>query len=197
MKYIIFQGKHIFTLANVFSLLAIVFWFTGILFILENEYRIAFNIILVWVIFDILDGYTARKSGSVSDFGKILDLVSDIFLYVLSVVFLYIFTQTHDIFWYLLLLGFLIISILRLVYFSTFGFYDIKNNSYYLGMPVYFHLIFFQVLLYLTNRVGIYAIFSIIILLMILKIPFRKYGLEVSIAYVVILFIINNITFLW
>lgn len=197
MKYIIFSPKHIFTTANTFSIVAIIFWFFSIFLILEQRYQFAFNLILVWVLCDILDGYFARKTQTVSEIGALFDTVCDIFLYVLSPVFLIYSLFQIDFIWFIVLVLFLLAAIIRLIVFSTGWFHVITWKLYYLWLPVYFHLILFQIILHWTYLHGLYILLLLLSILMIVRIPFRKYGLTVSILYVGGLFLFHNLPYLW
>lgn len=197
MNWITFFDKKNITIANMCSFFAIILGIASLLLIIRWEYFIGFNFILLWVIFDMLDGYFARKYNTTSTFWKILDSFADMLLYVLSVVFLYFSIHSITLLGIIIVIGFLFTSIYRLAYFFEWGFMKKWDNIYYIWMPVYFHLILFQIILVSENAVLQWISFFIFSFLMISNLLFRKFWLSIGFGYILSLFVINNSISLW
>lgn len=197
MKRITIIEKNTITLANTLSVFALILWVVGIWLIAKWEYHIAFGTILVWVICDMFDGYFARKYKTVSNFGKMLDNFADIFLYVFSIVFLYFSKFDIDILSWIVLILFLLCSVYRLSYFFEHGLLEKKESSYYIGMPVYFHLILFQLILAPIGNIFMMFSLWIFSIWMISWFHFKKFGIIVGLTYLGVLAIINNMSYLW
>ncbi len=189
--------KDTLNIANLFSLFAILFWFFGLLQIFDKNYIFAFNVIIIWVFFDLLDWYFARKFKTVSNFWKMLDNFGDLLLYVLSIVFFYMSIYWINYMWIIVISLFLILSIYRLCYFFEFWLVEKGNNLYYLGMPVYFNLIIYQVILLELNNYLSNLLLLILSFLMISRIKFRKFSIIVWVLYLLVLLIINNYSTIW
>jgi phosphatidylserine synthase len=154
-------------------------------------------LILLWVICDMLDGYFARKYNTTSTFWKILDSFADILLYVLNVVFLYFSLHGVTLLGWIIILVFLFTSMYRLAYFFEWGFMKKWNNLYYTWMPVYFHLILFQIIIQSENTILPWISIVVSSFLMISNLPFRKFWLSIGFGYILTLFIVNNSISLW
>lgn len=192
----LFDKKYL-TIANIYSFMAIILWVYSILLIIKWDYTGSFNFILLWVICDMLDGYFARKYKTVSSFWKILDNFADVLLYVFSVIFLYFSLHNITPLGWCIMGGFLLGSVYRLAYFFEWGFTEKWSHLYYSWMPVYFHLILFLVIIQVENIVIQNICIVVFSLLMITRIPFRKFWLIVGLIYIWSFFIINNAQFLW
>ncbi len=84
----LYNPKHHFNLANLFTMLNIASGLTAVYFIAHHEFFLA--IIFAWIggIFDIVDGKVARKLNLSNEFGIQLDSFADFLSFVLVPVFL-------------------------------------------------------------------------------------------------------------
>ena len=127
------------TLPNSLSSLAFFCAFSGIylLLILEN-FIFSFILILIGFIFDILDGFFARKLNQISAFGTQLDAHIDVFLYLIyPILVFYNYFEFQANYWIFLYFIFLILGIFRLIR------NNLKNSAKhfdYQGLPVVFSL---------------------------------------------------------
>ena len=78
--------KKVFPTA--FTILNLLSGFFGISLLLSNNYSIIEYCIYFSLLFDALDGYFARKSNTVTDFGKIIDPVADKICLVVVLIYL-------------------------------------------------------------------------------------------------------------
>jgi phosphatidylserine synthase len=195
MKFII--NKQDLHIANIFSILAfiIAFWWNYLIII--NQIYVWFMVVLLACAFDILDWYLARKLNSKSSLWKILDSFSDVLIYLLPLILIYLIIYNFS---YL----FLIISsvlffawLFRLSYFTENWIKIIDNKKYYTWIPVYFLFILIITLFFNTNVFFINFLFIIVSLLMLLDIKIRKANLFISILYLIILFIFSYLFLIW
>ena len=175
MSRISFLDAKTANVANAFSVAAILFGFAGLAGIARAEYVLAFDLILLGVVCDMLDGYFARKHGTMSNFGKMLDNFADIFLYVLGFMAMYVSVFGITGGGFAVLAVFLVASILRLCYFFDVGLVWEGGKNYYVGMPVYFHLVLFQMLHFRADAMLVNAAILLASALMLSKIRFRKF----------------------
>ncbi|WP_251329392.1 CDP-alcohol phosphatidyltransferase family protein [Haloplanus pelagicus] len=111
-------------------------WVGGVLF-LRGEPNWAILAVLGGFVFDKLDGFYARTTGSVSRFGRGIDSFIDVFVYVVSAALLYHFTMApHPV--VSVVVGFVLLMFggLRLVRHTTEGFGSDGDESYYVGTTV-------------------------------------------------------------
>jgi len=139
--------KSYLTIPNFFSFGAFVSAFLGIYLAISGFFLISFIIILLGFIFDILDGYFARKCKQTSEFGKQLDSHIDVFLYLIyPIIIFYLYFEFQNIYWLLVYFLFLFLGIFRLIRTNLVGF---EKDFLYKGVPVVFSLlliIFFEIL---------------------------------------------------
>jgi CDP-diacylglycerol--serine O-phosphatidyltransferase len=117
-----FKIKDIITISDYVTILNIVF---GMLAILFHDFRF----IYIAIVFDAMDGYVARKTNTVSDFGAELDSICDVVSFGVAPAYLvyYYFEGTFSL---ITSLVFLICGALRL---ARFGILDVK---YFVGLPI-------------------------------------------------------------
>jgi CDP-diacylglycerol--serine O-phosphatidyltransferase len=117
-----FKIKDIITISDYITIVNIVF---GMLAILFHEFRF----IYIAIVFDAMDGYVARKTNTVSDFGAELDSICDVVSFGVAPAYLvyYYFEGTFSL---MASLIFLICGALRL---ARFGILDVK---YFVGLPI-------------------------------------------------------------
>ncbi len=170
-----------FNLADLISLFGLIPIIFGFHFINTNQPFLAIIAICFAFLFDILDGYVARKLTLTSDFGRALDSLLDSLNYlVLTSFFLYTFLKLPA--WLNFILIFLILGsgIARLARHITNGFTENKKEIYYTGLIVpYIQLI---VILIFFSTVYFSPIFSYLLplflpiasILMIANFKFKK-----------------------
>ena len=195
MKFII--NKKDLHIANIVSILAfiIAFWWNYLIII--NQIYLWFIVILIACFFDILDWYLARKFNSKSNLWKILDSFSDILIYLLPLILIYLNIYSFS---YLFLITSSIVFsawLFRLSYFTENWIKVINSKKYYIWVPVYFIFILNIILFFNINIFFINLLFIIFSMLMILNIKVRKTNLIISILYLFILLILTYLFQLW
>jgi phosphatidylserine synthase len=115
----------------------------SIALILGNRLSLALSLLFLAMLCDALDGVLARKLGTVRDFGRYLDGFVDTFDYLVApAVFLYVWGLNT---WYygIVLIVFMICGVIRLSVFNQIGnIRDGDDNLSYLGMPVFWSILF-------------------------------------------------------
>lgn len=71
------NAEQILTIPNLLSLLRLVLIPIFIFFYLHQKYAFALIVLLLSTLSDVMDGYIARSTNTVTDFGKILDPIAD------------------------------------------------------------------------------------------------------------------------
>ena len=100
--------KEIILVPNLISLfrllLGIPFYFL-LIDINKEGYR-TYILVLIFIAFisDLLDGFTARKTNSISEFGKIIDPFADKVLVALIVIYLFILNEIPSYYFYIVIL---------------------------------------------------------------------------------------------
>jgi phosphatidylserine synthase len=147
-------------------------------------------------IFDILDGYVARKYNVSSDLGRQLDSFLDAFNYLgLSSIFLYKFLNVNNHITLITIFILLLTGILRLSRHNLLGFSKNKNNFYYTGLIVPYAqlaiIVIFFITIYLSENIKyiIFPILLIISFLMISDFKIKKTKNYFFIFLLIILFI--------
>ncbi|AEH07293.1 CDP-diacylglycerol--serine O-phosphatidyltransferase [Methanothermococcus okinawensis] len=166
-----FKIKNIITISDYVTVINIVF---GMLAILFQDFRF----IYLAIVFDAMDGYVARKTNTVSDFGAELDSICDVVSFGVAPAYLlyYYFEGTFGL---IASLIFLICGALRL---ARFGILDVR---YFVGLPIPAGALILSVTceLFLKYNIVNYNLASIIVpilaiifgLLMISDIRYPKY----------------------
>ncbi len=70
-------SDKILTASNCISFFRILLAIPTIIFLLRDEFLLTGSLMVIAYITDLLDGYVARKTGSISEFGKMIDPVAD------------------------------------------------------------------------------------------------------------------------
>ncbi len=184
-----FKIRKIITISDYITLINIILGMCAILF---HDFRF----IYVAIVFDALDGYVARKTNTVSDFGAELDSICDVVSFGVAPSYLmyYYFNGTLSL---IASLVFLICGALRL---ARFGILDIKN---FIGLPIpagalilavscEFFLKYDDIINYNLSSIIIVPIFTIIIgLLMISDIEYPKYPNKITMGIFAISLILS------
>lgn len=125
------------------SLVGLLFAWLSIRLILSGEPNQAIMVMLVAFIFDLLDGYWARKLDRTSALGRQVDSYVDIFTYlVFSALFFNSFLSPYE--FVSILVGFLILTFggLRLIRFNSEGILSEDGRKFYRGViVVYINLV--------------------------------------------------------
>src|SRR3989338_6515541 len=117
------------------SISALLFAWAGILFLLIGKAEIAIYLSLLSFIFDLLDGFVARKTNVFSDIGARLDTHVDVFLYLIFSCILFLF-YIGKLDWHNITVTFIVLvfGILRLIRFVENGIIINKRKEYYVGL---------------------------------------------------------------
>src|SRR5437868_5129944 len=78
-------SDNILTLSNSISFLRIFLAIPTVVFFLDGKYSITASFMVFAYITDLLDGYIARKTNTISEFGKAIDPIADK-LYVAAII---------------------------------------------------------------------------------------------------------------
>lgn len=150
MEQLNMKNNPIFTFPNLLSGLALLSGFIGIVLLTKGYLFLSFGIVLVGFVFDVCDGYFARKLRQVTEFGARLDSFGDCILYLMypSCVFYSIFGLTNIISLSIVFV-FLLAGIFRLIRTNLTDF--VENNMHYLGLPVVFSLLLIVILLWIQK----------------------------------------------
>lgn len=119
------------------SIIGLLFSWVSLVFIIGNEPNLGIMVMLGAFLFDLLDGFYARKFHLDTVQGRQLDSFVDIFIYLLfSSLFFYKYLTPNKLLG--VLVGFIIIAfgILRLVRFNNEGILTTNGKSYYRGITV-------------------------------------------------------------
>lgn len=131
---------HQLALPDYASFVAVALSWIAIVFLLKNLLFASLGIAIFALIADMLDGWLARR-GSTSPFGKYIDSFVDAILYLLyPALFLY-FLGLRDIVSLVVLGIFISAGVLRLARFTADGFEEDEKQRYYIGMPVFWNLL--------------------------------------------------------
>ncbi|MBP3951351.1 CDP-diacylglycerol--serine O-phosphatidyltransferase [Bacillus suaedae] len=120
-------------IANTLTLFNLSLGALAIIFIIQDELRLALVFITVAALLDRLDGAAARKFNCTSEFGKQLDSLSDIISFGVAPAFL-IYQASLYVFGYpgiLLTIFFIICGAIRLARFNV-----TTNNQFFVGLPI-------------------------------------------------------------
>ena len=85
----LFLAPNLITLFRLFLILPIIYIFLNYNRISNSNYFVV-SIILIAFISDISDGYVARKTGQITEMGKLLDPIADKVLTAIIIIFLWI-----------------------------------------------------------------------------------------------------------
>lgn len=132
------------------SLIALVLSWLAIVLLLKSLFFASLGVAVFALVADMMDGYLARKFGA-SSFGKYIDSFLDVVLYIIYPA-LYLFSLGFsDPVSVTVLALFISSGILRLARFTADGFLEEQNQRWYVGMPVFWNLLWLFVLTVLIN----------------------------------------------
>jgi CDP-diacylglycerol---serine O-phosphatidyltransferase len=170
--------EDVFRIPNFFTLLNIICGFISILFVIDQNYNIAGMCILFGMLFDFLDGFTAKLLGKPSEFGKQLDSFADVLTFGAAPVVLAYGSINHQnigIIYKISLLIYFIAIVYRLTKYNIIG---TNKDGKFRGLPSTFSGGFISILaiwfpVVFTNKFS-FIIFILLALLSISNIPYNK-----------------------
>lgn len=120
--------------AGTVTLLSLLAAWTAIAFLLDDNIRLAIVFSVVAFLLDVADGFLARKLGTASEFGRLLDSMVDAVNYSVLAALVAERVLLPGVLGYVV--GFLILAcgIVRLVLFTVNGFEEEGNRLYYVGV---------------------------------------------------------------
>jgi len=195
MKFIL-QKKDLH-IANIVSILAFVIAFWWNYLIISDKLYLWFILILIACLFDLFDWFLSRKYNSLSSLWKYLDSFSDILIYILPLVFIYLSIYSFSITFLFTSFILFFSSIFRLSFFTQTWLSLLDNKKFYLWLPVYYLLILNIIIFFEINFIIINVLFIIFSFLMILDINIRKANFLISILYIFILFVFTYLFLIW
>lgn len=183
----------IFRIEDFFSLFNASFGFLALMMIFLGEIRFSFTFILLAVLADGLDGIIARYKGNQSQVGDFLEPMADMLsMGVAPVFFAYVIyrNEVFDCFkCHFMFLGvlffFFICVVIRLS-----SFYVLKNNKYFIGVPVPAAAIILVLLPYI--KLDLYIILTVVFILSLLMISnfhFKKPVLKINLFAAILIFL--------
>lgn len=171
------------------TILGLILGLISLYFLYNGQILIAFILQITALIFDLLDGYLARKWQIESKIGAFLDSTSDISLYLLFPMFM--LHQAYPRIQIIYIAIFIILGITRLIRFTLQGLQREDKSLYYRGMPVFYSLLFLTAIrLYTFPIFLVDATLIILAILMISQIPFKKPHLKIM-GILLIIYLVN------
>ena len=169
--------NDIFKIPNLFTLLNILSGITSIFFAIDNSFGISGVLILLGMLFDFLDGYSARLLNQQSEFGRQLDSFADMITFGLSpAILVYIYTfQNKNFFLQVSLIIFILSIIYRLSKYNLD--YDNQKNVFS-GLPstfsggfIAFIVLWFPIVFSFQYS---FLLFILLAVLSVSNIPYKK-----------------------
>ncbi len=121
-------------LAGAISMVSLLASWSAIVVLLQGNLPWAITLAIIAFLLDSLDGFTARKLGKASEFGRQLDGMIDAFNYSLFAALLVQQVLLPGVLGYITGFAILAFGILRLIGFNTEGYLKHKGKLYYRGV---------------------------------------------------------------
>jgi CDP-diacylglycerol---serine O-phosphatidyltransferase len=168
----------IFRIPNLFTLLNIIAGFFSILFVIDQNYNIAGILIILGMLFDFLDGFTAKILNQPSEFGMQLDSFADVLTFGAAPVVLVYGSMYHlnqGLFYKISLLIYFIAIVYRLSKYNIIG---TNKDGTFRGLPSTFSGGFISIIaiwfpIFYSYNYSI-VVFLFLALLSISNIPYKK-----------------------
>jgi CDP-diacylglycerol---serine O-phosphatidyltransferase len=182
--------------ADYISLSALFFAWLSIVAILQSMPNLAILLMLTAFVFDLFDGYVARKAGGASMLGRQLDSLVDVLTYLIfSALFYYEFLSINNIMDIIVGYGIISLGILRLLRFNQEGLINEGNKKYYKGLPVFIINLLIVICYFLANLTTFWEpLFSFVVLLIAsilmlgnFKVYKPKYNLMIAFLLLIII----------
>jgi CDP-diacylglycerol---serine O-phosphatidyltransferase len=192
--------QDVIRIPNLFTLANIICGFISILFVIDQNYNIAGMCILFGMLFDFLDGFTAKLLRQSSEFGMQLDSFADVLTFGAAPVILTYGSLAHNnmgIVYKISLLIYFISIVYRLSKYNIIG---TNKDGKFRGLPSTFSGGFISILViwfpvFYSNNYS-FLIFIFLALLSISNVPYNKLRISSIIhALVLLAFIITYIFF--
>lgn len=174
-------NSDIFKIPNLFTLLNIICGITSIFYAIEQDYSISGILILLGMLFDFLDGYSAKLLNQYSEFGEQIDSFADLISFGIAptiLVFVYSY-ENINLIYKLSLLAFILSIIYRL---SKYNLNIKQQKNIFSGLPSTFSGGFIAFLILWFPIVFSYQIsfliFIILAILSITNIPYNKIRIQ-------------------
>lgn len=192
--------NDILKIPNLFTLLNILCGIFSIIFAIDKDYSISGILILLGMLFDYLDGYSARLLNQQSEFGKQLDSFADMITFGLSpAILIYIYNYQNN---NLILKFSLLVYVLSIIYrLSRYNLDLYKQKDIFLGLPstfsggfIAFLVLWFPIIFSFKYS---YLIFLLLAILSVSNIPYKKTKINnfyhaVFLIFLVLLYLILN-----
>lgn len=146
----------------------------GLLAALYDRLSLATAIMLLSLFTDMLDGALARRSGQTTEFGRYLDSLGDVVIYLLLPVFVLYQFGLHDPLSLAVLFGFVAAGVLRLARFNMIGVVVDSDDLYYLGLPVFWSHLLVALAFPLWHWLGAVARYPILIALLVMSVSMLR-----------------------
>lgn len=158
-----------FKFKDIFSLICAIFGFFSIIAVFDKNFPLASIFLILSMIFDYFDGFFARKFSQPTEYGSYIDTVSDgIAFGIAPAIFIYFYSNIIYIFIAIIVLS---TGIMRLARYLC-----IKDDKFYIGLPITFNGIIVPFLYFLSEILHFNLFFLMLIssFLMISSLKFKK-----------------------
>ena len=130
------MGKNkIFSIANMISLSRIILCFPLIYYLESDDYLYSIIILILMIFSDLIDGFIARKTNTITSFGKLLDPLAD----KIAIIIVLIYLTFNNPYGYLMIL-LILLQTLRDCYIITIGIYRQMVYIYFFCNDDFFYI---------------------------------------------------------
>jgi len=139
-----YHFRDIIKLPDILTLANVLCGFLAIFFTIYRLYAVAMILLPLAFVFDLLDGYVARKIKRTGEFGMHLDSLSDIVSFGVAPVILGVMLLPFGLLTIFALTFFLLAGVLRLARYGI-----MKNKKLFLGVPISINGVLFPIIYFL------------------------------------------------